>query len=188
MSKPRTPMAGLMAIAMVACARPGSTPSSDPGAAGDGLTSTGAREGAGTSLVEPVELNATVPLIDGRSLELADLRGRVVILEVASAATPGWAATQSRWLHLVDEVGVDDLVIVSVSIDSTSEAPQQVWDRIQPPFLLGWDPQGALALRLGADGLPTWWVVGRNGRSSGPVAGGPDAVEAQARALLAAKE
>lgn len=52
------------------------------------------------------------------------------------------------------------------------------WDRDPPPFLLGWDPAGALALRLGVAALPAAFVLDPRGKPVGNVASvDPSAIE-----------
>ena len=140
-----------------------SKPPSPPGAAGPGQVEP---EGpVAAPLPEPGEvLEATVPLLGGGGQELAQLRGRVVVLDIASSVEPGWVEAQERWRALVDELGEDRLAVVSVAVDPDPQHLRQQWDRDPPPFILAWDPQGALPLRLGLSSLPTTIVLDQQGR------------------------
>lgn len=130
-------------------------------------------------------IEANIPLLKGGMEPLSSLRGRVVLLEVSDSTQERWVADQQRWAALLDEFGDDELAIVVVSADPLSEAPQRYWDRTHPPFVLGWDPQGALALRLGIDTLPARFVLDSQGRTLGTFHAEPDRVEALVRRAIA---
>jgi peroxiredoxin len=119
-------------------------------------------------------LEATVPLIDGSAVALSDLRGRVVLLEVSATSRPHWAPAQAVYRELVDELGDERVAVVSVAADPDSSGLRADWDRDKPPFLLAWDPQGALALRLGIRVLPTAVVLDPGGRVAATIAGQGD--------------
>jgi hypothetical protein len=58
-----------------------------------------------------------------------------------------------------------------VSLDTERERLASDWERHPHPFLIGWDPQGALAARLQVIDVPTVFVVGRDGRVDHVVSG-----------------
>jgi hypothetical protein len=106
-------------------------------------------------------LDATIPLYSGGSLALAELRGRAVVLEITASYVPAWARTPAVWRDLVARH--PDLAVVTVALDLEQTALRS-WETDPPPFVLGWDPQGALAARLQAAKLPTVVVLDRDGR------------------------
>ena len=140
-------------------------------------------DGAGAQTAdEPVVLTpegppmeATVPLWGGSSVDLAELRGRIVMLELSTSDRPHWAESQQQYRRLVDVLGDDRLL---------------PWDRDKPPFVLGWDPQGALALRLGVMRMPTAFVLDRDGRRLAQIdaelGGEPEAYRRQVERVLKA--
>jgi hypothetical protein len=115
-------------------------------------------------------LDATIPLFAGDSTQLSALRGKVVILELSATDRPGWQQAHTHYRALLDELA-PALEVVAVSIDGAVEPLRAEWDVDPPPFVLGWDPQGALALRLGVKSLPTAFVLDREGRIVGATAG-----------------
>lgn len=125
---------------------------------GRGSASAGAPEPARTPAAvtkrvgEPLELR--VPRLGGGVLDLAELRGRAVLLELSDAATPDRAQAQARYRALVEREG-EAVVVVSVAVDAQRDALPAAWLDDPPPFELGWDPQGAVAARLGLGVLPT---------------------------------
>jgi hypothetical protein len=134
-------------------------------------------------------LDLTVPLVDGDGLPLPALRGRVVVLELTSAALPGWAATFAFYNDLLREHGADRLAVVVVAVDRDRGVLGPEPDLRVHGFELGWDPQGALAARLQAAALPTVLVLDRDGRivhaTGGPAPGSPGALTDAVRAALA---
>ncbi|MCX4246991.1 TlpA family protein disulfide reductase [Paraliomyxa miuraensis] len=101
---------------------------------------------------QPLELS--VPLLGGGRQDLAELRGRPVLLELADG---GWAErepTQARYRALVERRG-DGIAVVCVAFDADASTLPASWIDHPPPFVLGWDPQQALAARLRLRVLPT---------------------------------
>jgi peroxiredoxin len=115
---------------------------------------------------EPLE--ATIPLLSGDTTRLSELRGRVVILELSATDRPGWSEAHRHYRSLV---AAGDVEVVAVSADPAPEPLQEDWDTDTPPFVLAWDPQGALALRLGVKALPTTFVLDPLGRIVGATVG-----------------
>ncbi len=115
-------------------------------------------------------LRATIPLYAGDTTELDALRGKVVILELSATDRPGWIEAHRHYRALLRELS-EQLVVIAVSIDGSIERLQSQWDVDPPPFVLGWDPQGALALKLGVRSLPTTFVLDPQGKIVGATAG-----------------
>lgn len=135
-------------------------------------------------------LDVTVPLIDGRGVDLRDLHGRVVVLELTSAADPAWRDTFAFYNRLVREHGPARLAVFVVAVDPERAALSPEPDLRADGFELGWDPQGALAARLQVAALPTVVVLDRAGRISfvqgGTPPGATQAIEDGIRQALAA--
>ena len=101
-----------------------------------------------------------MPLWGGGSLELAELQGRPVLLALEDASVPEREAAHDRYRTLVEQD--EEIVVVVVSLDPAEEDLPAGWHEA-PPFVLGWDPQGALAARLGLVALPTVVLLDRGG-------------------------
>jgi len=97
-----------------------------------------------------------VPLASGEVLPIAELRGKVVLLELSDAAHRD-AKVLGDYARLAETHG-EDLAVVVVSLDRDG------WQSPVAPYVLGWDPEGALAARLQAAALPTVVVLDREGR------------------------
>lgn len=129
-------------------------PRAGEGGAG-GTEEPGARAGASALAARVGQVLAlTVPLAGGGQRELAEMRGKPVLLELSDATTSGREATQGRWRALVERTG-EGVEVVCVALDAEASALPSAWVDDPPPFVLGWDPQGALAARLQLRALPT---------------------------------
>jgi hypothetical protein len=111
------------------------------------------------------QLDLRVPLAQGGMLDLAALRGKVVLLELVDAAhvdPQQYAAYREVWQRAGDALAI---VIVSLDQDPATD----------DAFVYGTDPQGALAARLHAARLPMVIVLDREGRVVQQYAGDRDA-------------
>jgi hypothetical protein len=99
-------------------------------------------------------LELTIPLVGGGRRALAELRGRPVLLELADAGSGERERAQARWRALVEREG-DAVAVVCVALDAEATALPTSWVEDPPPFVLGWDPQAALAARMQLVVLPT---------------------------------
>lgn len=111
-------------------------------------------------------LELSVPLVGGGQRGLAELRGKAVLLELADASEPDREAVQRRWRALVEQRG-DAVAVVCVAMDADASALPASWTEDPPAFVLGWDPQGAVAARLQLRVLPTVVLLDAEGRIVG---------------------
>lgn len=108
-------------------------------------------------------LELTVPLWGGGWQTLAELRGRPVLLELADAEWPEREAAQARYRALAERRG-EAVTVVCVALDPEVGMLPASWIDDPPPFVLGWDPQQALAARLRLRVLPTVVLLDGEGR------------------------
>jgi len=111
-------------------------------------------------------LELSVPLVGGGQEGLAELRGKAVLLELTDASEPDREAVQRRWRALVEQRG-DAVAVVCVAMDADASTLPASWTDDPPPFVLGWDPQGAVAARLQVRVLPTVVLLDAAGRIVG---------------------
>ncbi|GAA6155511.1 MAG: TlpA disulfide reductase family protein [Alphaproteobacteria bacterium] len=142
---------------------------------------------------EPLPLEA-IEFVDGdgNPLTLADFTGRVVLLNLWAT----WCAPCREEMPALDalqaEAGSDDFLVLALSLDRGGiEKPKDFLEEIEIKHLaLYHDKTGRMGTRLGAFGLPTTLLIGRDGKSLGRLVGpahwdDPDAV-ALVRAAIAA--
>ena len=117
-----------------------------------------------------LRLGDTLPAVtladwQGEPMKLGDLRGKVVILdfwaswcEVCRTALPELDALARR--HREDEV-----IVVAINIDRDRARADQFLSHYLPQrhLMLLHDPEAELMARFGADGMPTLYLVDRDG-------------------------
>lgn len=174
----------LLLLLASACARPSAVP--PPAPAPDASDAAPAHAAIRNNPGELLEV--TVPLLDGDGLDLADLRGRVVVLELTSSAAPSWPETFALYNRLLRQHGPERLAVLVVAVDPERATLSPEPDVRVQGFELGWDPQGALAARLQAAALPTVIVLDRAGRiafvRAGPTEGATRSLEDSVRDAL----
>ncbi len=161
-------LAGLLLGCTPAAGNPGA-PTSEPEAGPPSVADEASSQAsAAPSAQTPIELD--IPLVSGDAEPLTRLRGKAVVVMLSSTDRPGWTAFREHFEARLAELGRSRLVVVTVANDADPRSLQAEWDRDPPPFLLGWDPDGALALRLGVASIPAVFVLDPQGRPKGSVA------------------
>jgi thiol-disulfide isomerase/thioredoxin len=126
----------------------------------------------------------TLTDLDGRPLDLSALRGKVVLVELWATWCPPCRGAL-RWLAGLAAAQADDLVVVTVAIESDAAAVGEVAREIGGPlrWVLG-DPE--LVRALGdVGGVPTLLVFDRDGRAAGAFFGAPPELHGEVEAKLA---
>jgi hypothetical protein len=127
------------------------------------------------------ELDATIPVVGGESLELSSLRGRPVLLEISASWEQGFAEAHALYAELLAKH--PELAVVLVVADPADASLDGLGDE----FILAWDPAGALAAKLTVATMPTMFVIDRSGHISVVVNGWNDEVrDTLARAVAGA--
>jgi thiol-disulfide isomerase/thioredoxin len=126
----------------------------------------------------------TLPAFDGRQVSLADLRGRVVCLDFWAS----WCATCRTALPALDALArrTPSAAFVAIDVDmSRADADRFLAEHIPEPALtVLHDPEGAVLARYRAGGLPTLYLIDRDGVVRLAESGySPDDVARIARAL-----
>jgi hypothetical protein len=104
------------------------------------------------------ELDASLSLLGGGTLELSSLRGRPVLLEISASWEPSFAEAHALYVELLDEH--PELAVIVVIADPDDGALAGLPAALIP----AWDPAGALAAKLSVAILPTMFVIDRAGR------------------------
>ena len=128
------------------------------------------------------------PALSGRTLDgevsLAGLRGKVVILNFWAA----WCAECRPEMPVLDrlyrELGSKGLAVVGVNAREDVATVRRYAKELRLTFPLLLDQPGAINAAYGVIGLPTTFVVGRDGRAVAFGVGPRDWGGAPARALL----
>jgi cytochrome c biogenesis protein CcmG, thiol:disulfide interchange protein DsbE len=146
---------------------------------------------------ERVEVGRSAPeygatTLDGEAVRLADLRGQVVLLNVWAT----WCAPCREEIPalqaLADRHAREGLEVVGVSVDGRNEVQniRRFAEQIDMRYTIWHDPEDAVGLRFRTVGVPTTFLIDREGviawRHMGPVeADDPGLNEALVRTLAA---
>ena len=96
----------------------------------------------------------TIPGVEGEFIDLAQLRGKTVLLAISGTSEAHWEELLG-WLDATQAQDPQSRVAVLVASDPEADA----LDGVMSPVRLGWDPQGAVAARLSVARLPTVFVI-----------------------------
>ena len=127
---------------------------------------------------EPLALAGTT--LDGQPLDLADLRGRVVVLNAwASWCGPCRDETPAL-VSLSEGSDPDDLVVVGLNVTDDAAAARAFVDEFDMPYPSIEDPEGDLLATIPGvppASLPSTVILDRDGRIAARIIGGTDAIE-----------
>lgn len=123
-------------------------------------------------------------------LDLAQFKGRVVYLDFWAS----WCAPcrySFPWMNRLEgELGHDGLVVIAVDVDHERADADRFLRQHQAQFQIVYDPDGVLPERFGVRGMPTSFLIDRNGhvqaRHEGFLLRDRDVLTQQIRALVLA--
>ena len=172
-------LAGCSAVVLAGCTAMGSV--DDQARAGDSkdyIAGDGSvAELAPSSRTEPVAVSGTTA--EGDELDLADLRGEVVVLNLWYAACGPCRAEAADLAQIARESEADGVRFVGINTRDDPETALAFQETFDVPYPTVVDRQGAavLALRgqLVPNAVPTTLVVDREGRVAARISGKADA-------------
>ena len=134
---------------------------------------------------------AIAPSNANTPLDLNEFHGRVVYLDFWAS----WCAPCKQsfpWMNRMQrEFGQDGFVVVAVNVDHVRPDAAQFLHEYSPGFKIVFDPDGAVAERFGVKGMPTSFLIDRDGHVHSEHEGfrlkDRGALEQQIRSLLAAQ-
>jgi peroxiredoxin len=123
-----------------------------------------------------------LPLVDGDTVDLADYRGRVVMLNIWATWCPPCITELPSMQRVYEAYSAAGLEILAVSVDSqpgerqpdgtVSGIVSDFVDRFGLTFAVALDPAGGTERLLGVTQLPTTFLVDRQGRVRAREVGG----------------
>lgn len=122
--------------------------------------------GLGAQAIEPGQpLPAnTVAGPDGQPLTLADGQARLTYVDFW-ASWCGPCRQSFPWMNqLQDKYGAKGLRVLAVNLDARREDAQRFLAEHPARFALGFDPQGALARRVGVKAMPSSLLLDASGK------------------------
>jgi len=106
---------------------------------------------------------APTPARNADDFSLESYRGQVVWLDFwASWCTP--CRRSFPWMNNIAERYADEgLVIVGVNVDRERDLAEEFLRETPASFAIAYDPEGALAQQFGVLGMPSSYLIDRNG-------------------------
>lgn len=121
----------------------------------------GAAQAVQPGAVAPV---IEAPMIDGTELSLSTLRGQVVYVDFwASWCTPCRQALPALE-RLYQQHRDQGFTVLAVNVDSEHEAALRMLKRIPVSYPVVFDPEGRWPERYGVNGMPSGYLLDRDGR------------------------
>ena len=124
--------------------------------------------------------------LDGRELAMTALRGKVVLLNFWAS----WCAECRPEMPVLErlhrELAPQGLAVVGINAREEREAVRRYARELGLTFPLVLDPDGKINAQYGVVGLPTTFLVGRDGRAVAFGVGPREWASAPARALIKA--
>lgn len=130
---------------------------------------------------EPLALAG--PTLDGGRLDLADLRGRIVVLNNWASWCGPCRNETPELVALSKGANPDDVVVVGMNVTDEREAATAFVEEFGMPYPSIEDPEGALLQTVPGvppSSLPSTVILDRDGRIAARVIGETDALELSA--------
>lgn len=145
--------------------------------------------GAGAMTVGETAPALALPALDGRTISLSDFSGKVVLVDFWATWCPPCRAEMPDLVKLNQDLAPKGFTILGVAMDEDGAEAVRAFTALQPipyPVVLN-GPAGAPA-GWSVPGLPTAYLIGRDGRLLRRWLGGkdPDELRAAVEAALAA--
>lgn len=100
---------------------------------------------------------------DDAKISLQDFKGRVVYLDFWATWCPP-CLKSFPWMDEMHERYKDDgLTIIAVSVDKKRELIEQFIKKTEPSFIIAHDPYGKIAKSYNLRGMPSSYLIDRNG-------------------------
>jgi len=153
-----------------------------------------AEQPAIASLLKPLDLRGypagvrpphfTAPTLDDRTLDLAGLRGRVVILNFWASWCLECRPELPVFEQLHRELGPRGLVVIGVNNREDSTTVRRYAGELGLSFPIVLDPDGKVNALYGVIGLPSTFLLGRDGRAVALAVGPREWAGASGRAIF----
>ncbi len=118
--------------------------------------------------------------LDGDPLDLADLRGRVVVLNAWASWCPPCRAEMPAFVALAEDSDPADVAVVGLNTTDDPAAARAFVEELGVPYPSIEDPDGAILATIPGippASLPSTVILDREGRIAARVIGGTDAIE-----------
>ena len=131
---------------------------------------------------KPPEFNGTTA--DGRTMSLASLRGKVVLLNFWATWCQECRPEMPMFEHLHREFTAQGLSVIGINAREGTAAIRGYAKELGLTFPLVLDPRGEINAAYGVIGLPTTFLIGRDGRAVALAVGSREWGSAPAKAII----
>jgi thiol-disulfide isomerase/thioredoxin len=121
---------------------------------------------------------------DGTTLALQDLRGRVVLLTFWASWCEPCRTELPVFETLHREIGAEGLAVVAINARERVPAIREFWRSLDLTFPIVLEPRGEIQRKYGVLGLPTTFLVARDGRAVARAIGPRDRATPRFRELV----
>ncbi|MFQ5945374.1 MAG: peroxiredoxin family protein [Anaerolineae bacterium] len=121
---------------------------------------------------------------DGQKVSLSGLRGRVILLSFWATWCPPCRQEMPLFEQLHRDFGKEGLTVLGVNVREDVSAIRSYARELDLTFPLVLDPTGAIGALYGVIGLPSTFLIARDGRAVARAVGPRDWGNAQARQLF----
>jgi peroxiredoxin len=132
--------------------------------------------------MKPPEFNGQT--VEGPMMSLASLRGRVVLLNFWASWCRDCRSEMPRFEQLHRDFAAQGLTILGVNLREGTRTIRRYADELDLTFPLVLDPKGKITASYGVIGLPTTFLIGRDGRPVALAIGPRHWGAAPARAII----
>ncbi len=111
-------------------------------------------------------VTARIPTLQGRTIDLASLRGNVVVLLFWAAASPPSLLWMQQFRDAVGKIPAENLRIILISLDENRQSLDKALKAFSIPWPTNFDGKGwenAIARPLGINAIPTVWILDKKG-------------------------
>jgi len=148
----------------------------------------GVSEAVCPAAAKKANLDFTVTDMNGKSVKLADYRGKVLVLDFWATWCPPCKAEIPGFVELQEAYGAKGLQVLGVSVDDTADKlkPFATEFKMNYPVLVGVDRDDLQDAYGPMWGIPTTFLIGRDGRICRKHSGlvGKERYEQDIKALL----
>jgi peroxiredoxin len=106
----------------------------------------------------------TLKDLSGRDVTLSSFKGKAVVLNFWATWCPYCRHERQSLKSLYEKYNDKDLVIIAVSIDKSSKTVKKYMEQHPAPHIVLTDPEGTAAALYNVMGMPTTFLIDRNGR------------------------
>lgn len=124
--------------------------------------------------------------LDGKTISLSELTGKVVLLNFWASWCPDCRPEMPMFDQLHRHFASQGLAVVGINFREGKSAVQRYAKELGLTFPLVLDPKGEINASYGVIGLPTTFLIGRNGQAVALAIGPREWGDTSARALIQA--